>query len=182
MSHPTFPISHILFLFFKIKALRAAAGSGRDALRRKGREASDGEGGSDGDGGGSDGDGAGSELEKYVYRWALIYLPLLFPQLRRVVWIQTDVLVRADLLRLWKLPLKVPHPPPNHPSFTTPNTPRLPPNPCTPPYTHTLHPPTHTPPLHPLPLWCPTQPPDPDLAHYTLLYIPRPVAPTYIPL
>ena len=36
-----------------------------------------------------------------LYGWALAYLPALFPRLRRLIWLEADTVVRADLQPLW---------------------------------------------------------------------------------
>ena len=40
-----------------------------------------------------------------LYEWAVVYLPQLFPQLRRLIWLDTDTIVRTDLQPLWRQPL-----------------------------------------------------------------------------
>ena len=44
-------------------------------------------------------------LETPLYEWAMVYLPQLFPQLRRLIWLDADTVVRADLQPLWQQPL-----------------------------------------------------------------------------
>ena len=46
------------------------------------------------------------EDDPLLFRWALAYLPNLLPRLRRVIFLDVDVLVQADLLPLWYEPLR----------------------------------------------------------------------------
>ena len=104
----------------RLRALRAGAGAGRDAGRLHGQASAaaagggatgGGDGGADDDGGNrqaSDESGeaaATAATEAHLYRWAVAYLPALFPQLRRVIWLHEDALVQGDLAQLWHTPL-----------------------------------------------------------------------------
>jgi hypothetical protein len=45
------------------------------------------------------------EGEPDIYSWAVAYVPALFPEVRRFIWLHTDTLVQADLMPLYRTPM-----------------------------------------------------------------------------